>query len=99
MEALTTMLDSFGHEPSRWPQLSDSDPNFATTYHLLEAGTSIVDFHLQDGFLCHLGHLCAPSSESVNMIWEAHYSQVVGHFGMEKTMAVVKKYFYWSKLQ
>jgi hypothetical protein len=33
------------------------------------------------------------------MIWEAHYSRVVGHFGMEKTMEILNKYFYWSKLQ
>ena len=33
------------------------------------------------------------------MIWESHYSQVVGHFGVEKTMAMLQKHFYWPKLR
>jgi hypothetical protein len=49
--------------------------------------------------VCHLGHLCVPSSEHVKMIWEAHYSRVAGHFGMEKIVAVLQKYFYWPKLR
>jgi hypothetical protein len=32
------------------------------------------------------------------MVWEAHYSRVAGHFGVEKTMAVLQKYFYWLNL-
>jgi hypothetical protein len=35
----------------------------------------------------------------VKLIWEAHYSQVAGHFGIEKTVAVLQKHFYWLKLQ
>jgi len=33
------------------------------------------------------------------MTWEAHYSWAVGHFGVEKTVAVLQKYFYWSNLR
>jgi hypothetical protein len=33
------------------------------------------------------------------MIWEAHYSRVARHFGIEKTMVLLQKYFYWSKLR
>ena len=33
------------------------------------------------------------------MIWEAHYSRVAGNFGVEKTMAVLQKYFYWPNLR
>jgi hypothetical protein len=33
------------------------------------------------------------------MIWEAHYSRVAGHFGVEKTVAVLQKYFYWPNLR
>ena len=33
------------------------------------------------------------------MIWEAHYSRAVGHFGVEKTVAVLHKYFYWPNLR
>jgi len=33
------------------------------------------------------------------MIWEAHYSQAIGHFEVEKMVVVLQKYFYWSNLR
>jgi hypothetical protein len=33
------------------------------------------------------------------MIWEAHYIWVIGHFGVEKIVAVLHKYFYWPNLR
>jgi hypothetical protein len=51
---------------------------------MLGANSVVANFHLQDGLLCHLGHLCVPSSEQAKMIWESHYSWVAGHFGVEK---------------
>jgi hypothetical protein len=96
--ALTTVLHSYGHETSEWPQLYQQDPDFTTTYHLLGTGTTVTDFHIQDRLLCHLGHLCVPTSEHAKMIWEAHYSRVAGHFGIEKTVVVLQKHFYWPKL-
>jgi hypothetical protein len=87
--ALTTMLHSCGHESSEWPQLYQQDSDFATTYHLLGTGMTVIDFHIQDGLLCHLGHLCVPTSEISKLIWEAHYSWVAGHFGVEKNVAIL----------
>jgi hypothetical protein len=94
---LTTVLDSCGHETSGWPQLYETDPDFATTY----VGVNVVvdNFHLQDGLLCHLGHIYVPSSERVKLIWESHYSRVEGHFGVEKTVVMLQKHFYWPKLR
>jgi len=40
-----------------------------------------------------------PSSERAKIIWEAHYGVVVGHFGVEKMVAVLQKYFYWPNLR
>jgi hypothetical protein len=97
--ALTTMLHSCGHEASEWPQLYQQDPDFTTTYQLLGTGTNVTNFHIQDGLLCHLGHLCVPASEHAKMIWEAHYSQMAGHFGMEKIVVILQKHFYWPKLR
>jgi hypothetical protein len=95
---LTMVLHSCGHEASEWPQLYKSDPDFTTTYQMLGTGMTVTEFHLQDGLLCHLGHLCVPSSEHAKMIWEAHYSRMAGHFGMENTMEVLQNHFYWPKL-
>jgi hypothetical protein len=66
---------------------------------MLGANSVVTNFHIQDGLLCHLGHLCVPSREHMKLIWEAHYSRVAGHFGIEKIVAVLQKHFYWSKLR
>jgi hypothetical protein len=93
------VLHSCGNETSGWPQIYERDHDFATTYHLLGTNTIVIDFHLQDGLLCHLSHLCVPSSERAKLIWEAHYSQVAGHFDVEKIVAILQQHFYWSKLR
>jgi hypothetical protein len=51
----------------------------------------VTIFHIQDGLLCHLGHICVPASEREKMIWESHYSSMAGHFGMEKTLTILHK--------
>jgi hypothetical protein len=91
---LTTMLESCGHETSGWPQLYEIDPDFATTYQMLGANAVVDNFHLQDGLLCCLDHICVSSSERAKMIWEAHYNQVVGHFGVKNTVSMLQKHFY-----
>ena len=97
--ALTTVLNSCGHETSDWPLLYTSDPEFGYTYNTLLEGKKVPNFNLQDALLCHMGHLCVPSSERAKIIWEAHYSQVAGHFRVTETMAVLQNYFYCPNLR
>eukprot|EP00253_Pinus_taeda_P017018 PITA_17018 len=78
--ALITVLDSCGHETSRWPHLYKSNPEFGNIYQTLLEGKQVPIFHLQDALLCHLGHICVPSSEHAKMILEVHYSQDVGKY-------------------
>jgi hypothetical protein len=59
----------------------------------------VNNFHLQDGFLCCLGHICVASNEQVKLIWETHYSRVERHFGIKSTVVMLHKHFYWLKLQ
>ena len=66
---------------------------------MLGANAVVDNFHLQDGFSCRLGHIFIPSSEREKMIYEAHYSWVAGHFGIENTVTVLQKHFYWPKLR
>lgn len=96
--ALTTVLDYCGHKTSDQLLLYKSNPEFGHTYHILFEGQQVLGFHFQDALLCHMGYLCVPSSERVKMIWEAYYKRTSGHFGVEKTMAILQKYFYWSNL-
>ena len=99
MATLTTVFHSRGHEASEWPQIYQQDLDFSTTYQLLGTCVNVNDFHIQYGLLCHLGHLCVPVSERAKMILEAHYSRMVGHFGVEKTVVVVQILFCWPKLR
>ena len=87
--AMTTVLNSCGHETSDWPLLYKSDLEFSYTYKALLGGMQVPNFHLQDALLCHMGQLCVPSSEHAKMIWEAHYSRVVGNFAVEKIVEVL----------
>jgi len=96
--ALTTVLNSCGHETSDWPLHYKRNPEFSHTYRTILEGEKVLDFHLWDALLCNMGHLCVPSSECAKMIFEAHYSQVVGHFRVEKMVAVLQKYFYWPNI-
>jgi hypothetical protein len=98
MAALTTVLHSYGHEASEWPQLYQQGSYFATTYQLLSTCANVTNFHIQDGFLCHMGHLCDPTSERAKLIWEAHYSRMAGHFGVEKIVVVLQKHFCRPKI-
>jgi hypothetical protein len=93
------VLDSCDHETYGWTHLCETDPNFSTTYQMLGENSVVTNLHLQDGLLCCLGHLGIPSSKHVKILWESHYSWVAGDFGIEKTMAVLQKHFYWPKLR
>jgi hypothetical protein len=66
---------------------------------MLGANAIVSNFHVQDGILCHLGHIIIPSSKRVKMILEAHYNWMERHFGVEKTMEILHKHFYWPKLR
>jgi hypothetical protein len=65
---LTMVLDTCGHETSRWPQLYEIDPDFATTYQMVGENVVVNNFHIQDGLLCRLGHICVPSRERAKLI-------------------------------
>jgi hypothetical protein len=65
----------------------------------LSAGKIVPNFHLHDGLLCHLSHLCVPSSKCAKLIWEALYNQEAEHFGVEKIVAVMQNHFYWLKIR
>jgi hypothetical protein len=43
---LTTVLDSCGHETYGWPQLYETDLDFATTYKMLGENAVVNNFHL-----------------------------------------------------
>lgn len=96
---LTTSVNSFGHNTYGWKNLYNSDFEFTARYKMLIVSKHVSYFHLQDVFLCYLHHLCVPSRKHGNLIKEAHYSWVEEHFGVEKELVVLQKYFYQLKFQ
>jgi hypothetical protein len=46
-----------------------------------------LDYHFHNNLLYHLGKLCIPQGERINIIREAHSSLIAGHFGVGKTVA------------
>jgi hypothetical protein len=53
---------------------------------------------VHDKLLYHLGKLCIPQGERVNIIREEHFPLVVGHFGVGKMVDNLQRYCYWPKM-
>ncbi|KAG7568324.1 Integrase catalytic core [Arabidopsis thaliana x Arabidopsis arenosa] len=57
-------------------------------------------FYLQDGFLFKDKRLCIPQGSMRDLILsEAHGGGLMGHFGVDKTLAVVMEHFFWPHLK
>ena len=46
-----------------------------------------LNYHVHDNMLYHMGKLCIPQGERVNIIREVHTSLISTHFGVGKTVA------------
>ena len=66
-----------------------------SSYH-----TNFADFILQEGFLFKGSQLCVPK-ESIreNITKEKHCGDLGGHFGLDKTLELVKRFYYWPRMQ
>ena len=62
------------------------DNDFQDVCASLSQGNQVeeLDYHLHDNLLYHLGKLCIPQGERVNIIREVHTSLITGHFGVSK---------------
>lgn len=76
------------------------DPNFGEAWrdfmeHVALYRTKSLDFIIQDGTLFKGSLLCIPkSSMRENLIKEEHSEGLVGHFGRDKTIALVSEHYY-----
>jgi hypothetical protein len=76
------------------------DTDFKEVYETLCHSNHVeeLDCHVHDNLLYHLGKLCIPQGERINIIREAHSSLIAGHFGVGKTVANLQRYYYWPKM-
>lgn len=79
--------------------LYGEDPDLAAIYSSCTKGPQ-GKFYLHDGFLFKGRRLCIPQCSLRNLITrEAHGGGLMGHFGVDKTLAVVREHFYWPHLK
>jgi hypothetical protein len=76
------------------------DTDFKEVYETLCHSNHVeeLDYHVHNNLLYHLGKLCIPQGERINIIREAHSSLIAGHFGVSKTVANLQRYCYWPKM-
>lgn len=76
----------------------EDDPDFDKVWRLCLQG-GYKEFVIQEGFLYKGTQLCVPQgSLREAIIREAHGGGLAGHFGRDKTLALVKENFYWPNL-
>ena len=71
--------DSIVHD--RYIEQYASDDDFKDVYANLSKGNHVEenDYHMHNNLLFHLGKLCIPQGERINVIREAHSSLIAGH--------------------
>jgi hypothetical protein len=53
---------------------------------------------MHENLFYHLGKLCIPRDERVNVIRESHTSLISSHFGVGKMVAHLHRYCYWPRM-
>ncbi|RVW70926.1 Retrovirus-related Pol polyprotein from transposon 297 [Vitis vinifera] len=80
----------------------DNDADFGDVYSSLLSGSkaTCIDFQILEGYLFYKNRLCLPrTSLRDHVIWELHGGGMGGHFGRDKTIALVEDHFFWPSLK
>ncbi|KAG7564135.1 Reverse transcriptase domain [Arabidopsis suecica] len=79
-------------------ELYDSDPDFQEIYNACPKLAS-GRYHRQDGFLFYGNRLCVPRCSLRDLfVREAHGGGLMGHFGVAKTLEIMKDHFHWPHM-
>ena len=80
---------------------ADSDFGEIFAQCMLPTGvTSARHFFVHDGFLFKSSRLCIPACSMRGLlVLEAHGGGLMGHFGVTKTIGILKEHFYWPKMK
>ena len=96
-------LESIGIEAMKGLYATDED--FKEAYQVFveisdKYHTNFSKFLVQDGLFFKGSLLCVPKGfMRENIIKEKHYGSLAGHFGIDKTMDLVRRFYFWPKLQ
>jgi len=80
-------------------ELYSQDLEFSSIYtksqHKLQGG-----YYVNQGYLFREGKLCIPhGSHRKLLIKESHEGGLMGHFGVEKTLSILRESFYWPHMR
>ena len=84
--------------------LYQEDPNFAKAWKACKEPvvvdrTGWLDYLVLDGMLFKGNQLCIPrSSMRENLIKEKHSGGLAGHFGLDKTIAILREHYFWPQM-
>ncbi|KAH9657915.1 Endonuclease [Citrus sinensis] len=80
-------------------ELYVNDPDFANVFNACEK-VAFGKFYRHDGLLFRENKLCAPhSSLHELLVREARGGGLMGHFGIAKTLDVLKEHFFWPHMK
>ena len=77
-------------------------PDFGIIYNEVSNGNrqEYLDFLVENGYLFKVTKLCVPRTSFRDLlVWEMHAGGLAGHFGRDKTIALVEDRFYWPSLK
>ena len=97
--ALLNYLDSHLIGFAYIKELYATDPDFGERYTLCEKGAD-EKFYRHDDYLFKEGRLCIPQGSIREvLIREAHEGGLMGHFGVTKTLHILKEHLFWPKMR
>ncbi|XP_073526451.1 uncharacterized protein [Phyllobates terribilis] len=96
---LLTTLDSKVLGFTYIKELYSNDSDFCDIYvHCLEKGP-LGKFYLFEGFLFKVDRVCIPKcSLRLLLVEESHKGGLMGHFGRDKTHAILSSHFFWPHM-
>jgi len=95
LSILETKFLSFDHIKELYPKDVDFSPILSECHQ-----GAYKDFYLLNQYLFKGKRLCIPQgSLRASLIREAHEGGLMGHFGPNKTLEVLKEHFYWPHMR
>ncbi|KAK8933568.1 hypothetical protein KSP39_PZI015465 [Platanthera zijinensis] len=98
LQTMSTHVTGFERLVVEYVECSD----FGDIYRSLtrDPPNTIEGFTVSEGYLFFGTRLCIPSTSLRDfLIWEMHAGGAAGHFGRDKTIALVEDRFYWPSLK
>ncbi|KAF7839637.1 putative mitochondrial protein [Senna tora] len=105
LSRMLTVLNSMSVSIVGFDRLKDeyaSCPDFGIIFQEISNGNrhDHQDFIIKDGHLFRGTRLCIPRTSIRDfLIWELHAGGLAGHFGRDKTIALIEDRFYWPSLK